>query len=464
MSNTTYTKPIIDKPENRLVKRFMSIEGIEFEDLTPVDSQTESNDFIPVTKIEITPSKIERLLVGESVAVSAKVYPANATYANNIIWKVPLGGVAYAVEYRGTTSHVKAMKAGYSRLIAEALNTDAEKQPDGNMIVGTYISVYSQDPSTVNDEVVVSKKSLHISSGEYYTLSAEIVHAGASRPATGKEVSFQSSNKKVATVGQSGSTKGRVVGVSTGIAVITVWITDNPSKKDTCTVYVNGGGGDPIPQPEPEPQPDPKPEPEPDVKPVLHIYSISLSQVNLNLREKENITLIASVTDNGVTHTALQNEIVWKTSDRKIATVTSFGKVTAGQLGECEIRAYLKVDSSVYATCKVIVEQSSAEDESHGGSTSPVVVIQNCLSFLLQKVKSTFSILVRRNFSSISSTIIKKSGKLSFTTRRVSHKLQCTIGLVCGVSIGTTFRTEVLWVSDGMLLTVDGGNFYVEKE
>lgn len=461
-----HINPIIDKPENRLVKRFVSIEGVEFEDLTTVDSQTESNDFIPVTKIEITPSKIERLLVGESVAVSAKVYPANATYADNIIWKVPLGGVAYAVEYRGTTSHVKAMKAGYSRLIAEALNTDAEKQPDSNMIVGTYISVYSQDPSTVSDEVVVSKKSLHISSGEYYTLSAEIVHAGESRPATSKEVSFESSNKKVATVGQGGSTKGRVVGVSTGIAVITVWITDNPSKKDTCTVYVNGGGNDPIPQPDPGPQPKPQPQPkpEPDVKPVLHVYSVSLSQANLNLREKENITLIASVTDNGVTHTALQNEIIWKTSDRKVATVTSFGKVTAGKLGECEIRAYLKVDSSVYATCKVIVEQSNAEDESHGGSTSPVVVLQNCLSFLLQKVKSTFSILVRRNFSSISSTIIKKSGKLSFTTRRASPKLQCTIGLVCGVSIGTTFGKEVLWVSDGMLLTVDGGNFYVEKE
>jgi hypothetical protein len=206
----------------------------------------------------------------------------------------------------------------------------------------------------------------------------------------------------------------------------------------------------------------------------------------LNLKEKENINLIASVTDNGVTHTALQNEIVWKTSNRKIATVTSFGKVTAGQLGECEIRAYLKADSSVYATCKIIVEQSSAEDESHGGSTSPVVVLQNCLSFLLQKVKSTFSILLRRDLLSISSTItnigghlsalitkavsnfscsiIRKSGKLSFTTKRVSPKLQCTIGLVCGVSIGTPFGTEVLWVSDGMLLTVDGGNFYVEKE
>ena len=42
--------------------------------------------------------------------------------------------------------------------------------------------------------------------------------------------------------------------------------------------------------------------------------------------------------------------------------------------------------------------------------------------------------------------------------------MSCAIGLVCGASIGVPFGTEVLWVDDGMLLTIDGGNFYVEKE
>lgn len=336
---------------------------------------------ILVKEIKISPSKIDPLYIGESIKVTATVSPTNATYASNIIWRVAAGGDAYAVEYRGTTSHVKAIRAGYSRLIAEALNTDAERQTDGNKIVGTWIPVYSYERTS----------------------------------------------------------------------------------------------------------PDPTPSPQPEPEPVLHVYSMTLSKEHIDAKVGDSQTLVATITDNGESHTALQNEVVWRTTNKKVAVVGSDGKVTAIGFGECTIRVSLRNDTSVFATCRVLVEKS---DDSEGGDSGedvkPSTVIRNCLSFILGKVKSIFSMtagkwnsklsgmiariggdlsmLVEKVSSGLSLLLSRKSGSMSITTKRCGNRLHCSIGLVCGVSLGVPFGTEILWVSDGMLLTIDGGNFYVEKE
>ena len=55
-------------------------------------------------------------------------------------------------------------------------------------------------------------------------------------------------------------------------------------------------------------------------------------------------------------------------------------------------------------------------------------------------------------------------GDLNATAERVGNGLRCSFGLVCGPSISTPEGYEVLWVTDGMLLTVDGGRLYVRKQ
>lgn len=49
----------------------------------------------------------------------------------------------------------------------------------------------------------------------------------------------------------------------------------------------------------------------------------------------------------------------------------------------------------------------------------------------------------------------------AFEIRR--GNLQGRVGFVCGTSFTTPEGYEVLWVQDGMLLTIDGGRLYVRK-
>lgn len=45
-----------------------------------------------------------------------------------------------------------------------------------------------------------------------------------------------------------------------------------------------------------------------------------------------------------------------------------------------------------------------------------------------------------------------------------STSFSATFGLVCVVSVGELSGYQVLWVQDGMLLSVDGGNLFVKKQ
>jgi len=45
-----------------------------------------------------------------------------------------------------------------------------------------------------------------------------------------------------------------------------------------------------------------------------------------------------------------------------------------------------------------------------------------------------------------------------------STSFSATFGLVCAVSVGELSGYQVLWVQDGMLLSVDGGNLFVKKQ
>lgn len=57
----------------------------------------------------------------------------------------------------------------------------------------------------------------------------------------------------------------------------------------------------------------------------------------------------------------------------------------------------------------------------------------------------------------------ERVGGMTCTVRKASG-MTCSFGLVCGASISTPEGYEILWVSDGMLLTVDGGRLYVRKQ
>ncbi|MEC1523798.1 choice-of-anchor I family protein [Neobacillus niacini] len=90
------------------------------------------------------------------------------------------------------------------------------------------------------------------------------------------------------------------------------------------------------------------------VDPIKRIEAISLNQTEVNLEVDKTITLKASVHP---TDTTDNKELVWSSSNEKIASVTNEGVVTALAAGEATIMVQTK-DGKNSATAKVVVNES----------------------------------------------------------------------------------------------------------
>ena len=129
-----------------------------------------------------------------------------------------------------------------------------------------------------------------------------------------KSVTWESSNTKVATV----SSAGKVKGVKAGTATITC--TSNATGlKATCTVNVVKG-------------------------------FVTLNKTEACVQKGKTVTLKATVTP----ETLADKSVTWESSDPKIATVTSEGKVKGVKYGTATITC-TSVATSVKATCQVTV-------------------------------------------------------------------------------------------------------------
>lgn len=142
--------------------------------------------------------------------------------------------------------------------------------------------------------------------------------------ATNKKVSYKSSNKKIASV----SSKGKVKGVKKGTAKITVTAKDGSKKKATLTVKV--------------------------ANPVK-VKKVALNKKTATVNVGKTVTLKATVTPKNATDKAVS----WKSSDKKVATVTSKGVVKGVKAGTATITATAKDGSKKKATCKVTVKKPS---------------------------------------------------------------------------------------------------------
>ena len=138
--------------------------------------------------------------------------------------------------------------------------------------------------------------------------------------ATNKTVTWRSSNTGVATVDSS----GKVTAIATGTAVITA-TSQEGGYVAVCTISV--------------------------VRPVTSI-SISRSSYSLTMGEKTSVTLTATVNPSNATN----KKVVWKSSNTKVATVDSNGRVKAVGPGTANI-SVTTVDGGYSRTCKITVIQ-----------------------------------------------------------------------------------------------------------
>ncbi|MDE6268331.1 MAG: Ig-like domain-containing protein, partial [Muribaculaceae bacterium] len=237
--------------------------------------------------------------VGASVELSASLVPDNAI-PTDIVWSTSDEKIA-TVDAEGK---VTAVALGEAVITATASDNTEIKATCAVTVVPTPVESISLDKGSL--ELIVKQSA---------TLSATILPEDA----TDKTVTWSTSDEKIATV----DAEGKVTAVSVGEVTITAVANGDTDISASCAVKV---------------------------LPIL-VSAITLNETEVSLRVNGSVTLTAEVAPNDATN----GSIVWSTSDEKIATVDTEGKVTAVALGEAVITATAADGSGVKAECAIKV-------------------------------------------------------------------------------------------------------------
>lgn len=232
--------------------------------------------------------------VGDSYAVSATISPADST-EKKLSWTSQDTKIA-TVTADGT---VKGVSAGSTIILVKT---------KAGEIVYLYVNVYD-----IVKSLTINPASKTIGVNQSFTIATEFTPKEASN----QNVTWVSSNEKVATV----SAAGKVKGLQGGTTVISCTSEDG-GYIATCLVTVEE-----------------------------RVTEVTLNHESYKLFANESVTLKASV--NAVT--ANNKNVKWTTSNKKIATVNKKGKVTAKKVGKCTIKVQATDGSKEYATCTIRV-------------------------------------------------------------------------------------------------------------
>lgn len=256
-----------------------------------------------VTGVKLDKTSLD-MSVGETVKLTATVEPSDADN-KGVSWKSSASDVA-TVDNNG---NVNAVKAGTATITVTT--KDGEKTAACQVTVNpAYVPVTG---------VTLNKTSLTLVKGSEETLVATVLPGDASN----KKVSWKSSNTNVATVDDNGKVTALIVGTAT----ITV-TTDEGNKTATCELTVTPA--------------------------TVAVTSVSLNKTSLTLTEGNSETLTATVQPTNATN----KYVNWSTSDASVATVNSYGVVTAVKAGTATIKVKT-ADGNKTATCTVTVNAAT---------------------------------------------------------------------------------------------------------
>ena len=176
--------------------------------------------------------------------------------------------------------------------------------------------------------VSLDKTSAELKINESLGLKASISPADA----TNKDVTWATSDEKIAKVDEN----GKVTAAGAGKVTITVTTKDGGFKA-TCEVTVRN-----------------------EEVPVVKVTGVSLDKILAELKINESVELKATISPADATN----KEVTWTSSDEKIVKVDANGKVTAVGEGNATITVTTK-DGNFNATCEVIVKDDN-------GTTNPI--------------------------------------------------------------------------------------------
>ena len=250
------------------------------------------------TSIKINKSSVSLDLSGtKTTTLKATIEPSNATN-KEITWTSSNTKVA-TVDKNGK---VTAKGNGTTQIIAETKN---KKKATCKVTITTSPTSIKLNKSSI---------SLDLSGTKTETLKATIEPTNT----TNKNVTWTSSNNKIATIDKN----GKLTAKNTGTVTITAKTKAN-GKKATCKVTI-----------------------------IRSIKSIKLSKSSLTISKGNTTTLKATINPTNATNKTL----TWTSSNTKVATVNKNGKITAKSAGSSTIT--VKSSNGKKATCKVTVKSA----------------------------------------------------------------------------------------------------------
>ncbi len=262
---------------------------------------------VPVSGIQLSQTSAA-LTVGDTLTLTKTIYPSDAT--NQAVTWTSSSDVVASVDSNGK---ITAKTAGSAVITCKSVSD--------NSVVGicnVTVKAKVQTPSEIKvNKITLNKTTASVTKGKTLQLTATVTPGNATK----KEVKWSTSNKNVAMV----STSGLVTAKSAGTAIITCTAKDESNVKATCKITVKN--------------------------PVVKVTKVTLNKTTATLAPKETLTLKATVTPTNATNKA----VTWKSSNTKIATVSSSGKVTAKAAGTVTITCRAKDGSGKKATCKITV-------------------------------------------------------------------------------------------------------------
>lgn len=262
-----------------------------------------TNGYIPVTGISLDKKDI-KLDLNRAVVITAKVNPSNATN-KNVIWSSSNSNIASVDKY----GIVTGKSEGVAIITATAV--------DKNLSAACIVRVNSPKGNIVPvTGIKLNKNALIMKMGVNERLIAVVSPINA----TNKNVIWESDDSSVVSVDQ----KGMLTALKPGLATITVR-TEDRNYTASCTVVV-------------------------EYRAELGIDKIRINKEVLVLKEKQSYTLKAIITPG----TGRTSDIVWKSSDPKVAYIDGNGKVYAKDEGFAVITVSTK-DGRLSDKCFVVV-------------------------------------------------------------------------------------------------------------
>ena len=266
---------------------------------------------VPTVKVTgITLNKTTASVVkGKTVALTATVTPDTAT-DKTIKWTTSNKNVATV----STDGVVTAKAAGTAIITATAADDSGVKATCKITVTNPVIKV---------TKVTLNKTTASVVKGKTLTLTATVTPTNA----TNKNVTWKSSNTKIATV----DGNGKVTAVAAGTATITCTAKADKSKSATCKITVTN--------------------------PAVKVTKLRMNKTSVDLLKGKTVQLKVTVTPSNATNKA----VTWTSSNKRIATVTSNGLVKAVRTGTVTITAKAKDGSGKKVTCKINVYADSVE-------------------------------------------------------------------------------------------------------